>query len=397
VTIEADDDLALGTLRLRYTKVSGSGEQFTFTDGEVPLSIARSDARHWKARAALPLPALALTAGDMIVYRAVVSDRRQGAPPVESDAYIGEIAAPGAMATEGFTIDDEYDRYALSQQMVILKTERLLARAAALSADSLTQNALALGAEQRAVRAEFVFMMGGELAEEILAEASMDDLNEEAHAEADDEAIAGRIANQGRAALLQAIRSMSRASTALNAANLPRALVEEKAALANLQRAFSRTRYILRALTQRERLDLSRRLSGELSAAARSARGAFEPERDARAQALRQALAGIAALASNPSLPPDAAVRAANLAVSVLQVNPSAQPLQQAATALNDAAAAITKGQLQQTRTQLDRAATILTTTLRNGFGRAPTRTQRLDLQQLNGALTDALRRGRAP
>jgi hypothetical protein len=397
VTVEADDDLALRSLRLRYTKVSGSGEQFTFTDGEVPLTIARSDVKTWKARATLPLPALTLSAGDMIVYRAVANDRRPGAPAVESDAYIVELAAPGAMAAEGFTLDDEHDRYALSQQMVILKTERLLARASALPPDSVSQNALAIGAEQRSVRAEFVFMMGGELAEEILAEASMDDLNEEAHAEADDEAIAGRLANQGRLALLRAIRSMSRASAALNAANLERALIEEKAALANLQRAFARTRYILRALTQRERLDLSRRLSGELSAAARSTRAAAEPERDMQAQALRQALAGVSALAGTAPFPADAAARAANLAVSVLQVDPSATPLQQAATQLNDAATAMAGGRAQEARTLLDRAALVLSTYVRSAFGRAPRHARSLELQRLEGALTDALRGRKVP
>ena len=45
LAIEASDDLRLASLRLRYTKVSGSGERFTFTEGEVPLNIVRDDAR----------------------------------------------------------------------------------------------------------------------------------------------------------------------------------------------------------------------------------------------------------------------------------------------------------------------------------------------------------------
>src|SRR5688500_9810009 len=151
--------------------------------------------------------------------------------------------------------------------MVVVKTERLIARAGSLPADSLQGEALAIAAEQRAVRAEFVFMMGGELAEEVLAAAGITDLDETAEAEAEEDIAAGRLANRGRTALVQAIRSMSRANSALIANDLRKALAEEKAAVTHLERAFSRTRYILRALTLRERLDLSRRLTGELSSA----------------------------------------------------------------------------------------------------------------------------------
>ena len=42
LAIETSDDIALASLRLRYTKVSGSGERFTFTDGEVPLAVTRT-------------------------------------------------------------------------------------------------------------------------------------------------------------------------------------------------------------------------------------------------------------------------------------------------------------------------------------------------------------------
>ena len=42
VAIEAGDDIGLTSLRLRYTKVSGSGERFTFAEGEVPIGVTRS-------------------------------------------------------------------------------------------------------------------------------------------------------------------------------------------------------------------------------------------------------------------------------------------------------------------------------------------------------------------
>ncbi|MEO7361459.1 MAG: DUF4175 family protein, partial [Gemmatimonadaceae bacterium] len=76
VTAEADDDIGLGSLKLRYTKVSGSGERFTFTEGEVPLQVSRNKDVNWTAQARWNLASLQLEAGDMVVYRAVATDTR---------------------------------------------------------------------------------------------------------------------------------------------------------------------------------------------------------------------------------------------------------------------------------------------------------------------------------
>jgi hypothetical protein len=396
VSIDADDDMGLAALRLRFTRVSGSGEQFTFTEGELPLQVTRVDARNWRASASIPLQSLAPAAGDMLVYRAVATDQRPGAAPAESDAWIIEISAPGAIASEGFAINDEDDRYALSQQMLILKTERLRARASAMPADSVSLESLSLAAEQRAIRAEFVFMMGGELAEEVLAAANMDDLNEEAHAEADDEAIAGRLANQGRLSLLQAIRSMSRANSALTATDLTRALTEERAALNYLERAFSRTRYILRALTQRERLDLSRRLTGMLDAAGRAVRPIADPQLDAHTARLRRTLAELATLSAGIT-DADAAVRLGRLAQAVLQVDAAAQPMQQISRQLQEAAQALTDGRGEGARTLVDSATVDLARLVRAGLLASPSAQRPAELKRLEGALVDALRtRGRS-
>ena len=232
------------------------------------------------------------------------------------------------IAAEGFSMDDQQDKYALSQQMVILKTERLLAAATKMAADSVSSQAQTIAAEQRAVRAQFVFMMGGELAEEVIAAAGLTDLNEEAEAAGEADLAAGRMLNRGRVALVQAIRFMSRANASLNATDVTKALTEEKAALIYLQQAFSRTRYLLRALTQRERLDLSRRLTGVLATAARDTRAAAEPVADPRLSALRRALANIATLAAGPSLDRDPAASVSALAQRILEVDPSDAALQ---------------------------------------------------------------------
>jgi hypothetical protein len=90
---------------------------------------------------------------------------------------------------------------------------------------------------------------------------------------------AGRQANKGRLELLRAIRSMSQAAARLAEVDAPGALPIEKEALDFLQRAFSRSRYLLRTLSQREQIDLSRRLTGVLAALARDARPSGEARR----------------------------------------------------------------------------------------------------------------------
>ena len=121
------------------------------------------------------------------------------------------------------------------------------------------------------------------------------ELNEVAEAEAEGDLLAGRLQNQGRVEMMRAIRAMSRASTALNESSLDQALRDERAALDNLMRAFARSRFILRALTQRERIDLERRLSGSLNLTVGLSGPTSESVPDSRTIALRRLLADVAA------------------------------------------------------------------------------------------------------
>ena len=396
VTVEADDDLALASLKLRHTKVSGSGERFTFIEGETPLTVSRTDARRWTARGTLPIGAMELGQGDVVVYRGVATDRRPGAVPVESDAFLVEITAPGAVASEGFAADDELDRNAVSQQMVILKTERLLARRASMTVASFTEEARVLAAEQRRVRAEFVFMMGGELAEEVTGATGISELHEEEEAEASDDILAGRLANRGRVELVRAIRSMSEADAKLVAVDVAGALTDEKQALEHLQNAFSRTRYILRALTQRERLDLTRRLTGVLADAGRHVRPIPATASDPRVATLRSALAGIAALAGAAAQGTDdatAPARASVLARELLRVDPASDTLQAIAAQVSDAGNAIGDRRLADAQVGLDRAALELGRVIRAMLADAAREPGSLELRRLEGALRDGLRR----
>lgn len=393
LAVESDDDLGLSSLQLRYTRVAGSGERFTFDEGTIPLSVSRTNPRAWKASGRLALAPLKLTPGDMVVYRAVATDRRPGAPATESDAFIAEIISPGGDAAAGFAIDPEQERYAVSQAMVVLKTERLIARMGTMPADSVLAASMELAVEQRKVRAEFVFMMGGELLDERGHEGHLDDLGEEAEAEAEDDILAGRLENQGRAALMRAIRSMSRASTMLNVAQLADALAAEKSALSQLELAFSRARIILRALAEREALDLTRRLSGDLTDARSAQRAVVTPVADARSVALRSALAELATIGGDAAPVSSRSAALDLLAQRMLRVDPSFEPLQTVSTLVADASSRDER----TARGMLERAVSSLAAILQSSLPAARTPAPSLEAVRLRGALMDARRRAAAP
>jgi hypothetical protein len=247
IGVESRDDLGLASLALRYTKASGGGENVTFSEGEVPLDVERLGDRHWRARAQWPLATLGLADGDVLVYRAVARDANPSALPVESDAFLVEIGRTAEIASAGFALPTEERKYAISQQMVIYKTEQLVS---AREKNVLEESRL-IGMEQRMVRAEVVFLSGGEIEDEVVEAAHSHELAE------------GRLENQGRAEMIRAINLMSRAEAQLNDGNPAAALPLERQALASLERALDRRRYFLRTLPDRSRIELTRRLTGE--------------------------------------------------------------------------------------------------------------------------------------
>ncbi|TVP44295.1 MAG: hypothetical protein EA350_11995 [Gemmatimonadales bacterium] len=394
--IEATDDRALRTLELLFTRVSGFGELFDFREGTIPLEITRHEPGRWTARAQWNLGELDLDRGDIVVYRAVAHDRLPGGAPGESDTWTVEILGSEAAPSGGFAGEDEMTRYGLSQQMVILLTERVREQRAVLSAERLAEEAFRLAAAQRRVRAEFVFMLGGELedghdhadapgtgdagrAEDrhdhdhdhghghaagaggaAVAGAGFDggdartaqELHEEAHARVDADAAEGRLAQAGRIELSRAIQAMSQAVNHLNAVDLDAALAAEARALEYLQRAFSSSRYLLRALSEREELDPGRRLSGERGSAvsARRPQVADGPDRDLAE--LREILGQVIRLVPGgagppPSGPPsapggraDAAAsppvpEASRLGARLLAVDPASRTLQRLSASLS--------------------------------------------------------------
>lgn len=373
LVINADDDHALGTLALRYTKVSGSGERYSFVEGVVPLTIRRLDAARWEARADWSLTALALEPGDVVVYRAVATDRRPDADEIESDAWIAEVMTGRGDGAAGFAVDVGELRYALSQQMIVMRIERLLAArdslGTALRDDVFAERARNVAVEQRRVRAEFVFLLGGELSEEVAVEDNMGDLNEHQHAEVDADLSTGRVRNEGRQAVQAAIRAMSRAASALADTALTPALAQAREAVLQLEIAFTRARFLMRPLAERERIDETRRLTGALAGVASNVQPRRVPFEDSARAALTSVLRELARHAREPVRRGADASRVAadalqQLAGDVLRARAADPVTQEIALALNAAAAAERRGDARGASVSRDAAARLLNTLL---------------------------------
>jgi len=266
LSASASDDLGLETLEVRYTKVSGSGEHFEFVEGTLPATVRRTSTSEWHVEAALALPALRLGPGDSVVYRAVARDERPGvAGTATSETYFIEVAGPGQVALAGVDMPPELDRYAMSQQMIVVKLERLRSQASAMSRDTLSEEAASLAAEQRTVRGNFIFLLGGHVEDEEEEAARSHEIQE------------GRLENAARRDINAAISQMTRVEQRITALEIGAALPPARAAVEALQRAFGRSRYLLRSLAVRGKLDPARRLTGDLAEAAGWRRTASAP------------------------------------------------------------------------------------------------------------------------
>jgi hypothetical protein len=390
----ATDDFGLRELALRYTKVSGSGEQFEFKEGEIPLTVTRASGRDWEGTASRALADLDLQDGDMLVYRAVASDARPGDGSASSDSFFIEISKLGAAAGDSFTLPEEETRYALSQQMLIVKTERLLKQQPAMAAADVREAALNLAVEQRMIRAEFVFMLGGEVQDE------------EVEAEESTELQEGRQQNRGQRDVRDATQAMSLAGRYLTGADLTSALAAERAAVAALQRAFSKDRYILRALATRTQLDLSRRLTGDLSQASDWRRRVDDVPANRRAARLQDLLQALGALGQpgsqtapaltgatgrEPAAAGSGQPHALVLAEQALRIDPDSAILRQASADLQGVADRWSSTTPDGRARAIQQIAAHVAAEAQKAMGAAPA-SLRSSASALRGAFADALR-----
>jgi hypothetical protein len=352
IGVRARDDLGLRSLGLRYTKVSGSGEQYEFHEGDLPLAVKRTDAHQWQGGLERSLRQLELAEGDLLVYYAVAHDGRPGdSGRAVSDSFVIEIGKAGVAIAGGFAIPPEEERFAISLNALIQKTEKLHAKREAMPFPEFESATQLLAVEQRMVRNEFLFSMGshGHVEDEV------------AEAEHSDEVQAGRLENRGQAELTAATRLMTLAERHLTAADTGEALKAQRAALGAVQRALSRHRYFLRTMPVRGEIDLSRRLTGDLAEAASARWPANNRTPDARLARVRAILADLSSLARAlesasgdagdapvpaPTPAPATATlasRASAAAARVLAIDPASASMQNASAALTQASQTLAK------------------------------------------------------
>lgn len=328
IDVTASDDLALRSLELRFTKVSGSGEQFEFEEGSLPIAIERSSDREWRGSGSLSLPRLKLAPGDSLVYRAVSRDARpEDEGLATSDTFFVEILGPGQAALEGVDMPPELERYGLSQQMIVLKLQRLRAQGRHLPREPLIEQLASIAAEQRTVRANFIFLLGGHVEDEFEEAEQSHEIQE------------GRLENTARRDINTAISHMTRAEQGMTAVETTVALASAREAVTALQRAFGRNRYLLRSLAVRSRLDPTRRLTGETTDAA-DWRRILDDDAEAQREGDRARILLDAVLSAGQRWTSAAEVRRRDveeLAEALLSVDPSVAIWQQAAQRLLDA------------------------------------------------------------
>jgi hypothetical protein len=225
------------------------------------------------------------------------------------------------------------------------------------------------------IRAEFVFMLGGEVQDE------------EVEAEQSSELQEGRLQNRGQRDLRAATIAMSQAEKLLTGANTAEALVAERAAVAALQRAFARDRYILRALASRANLDPARRLTGDLKGASGWVRTVAAAPEDRRAAQLQDLMTGIGVFQRDANAL--GAGAAAVLARHALRIDPESVALRDAATGLQHVADTWATADAETRRQALDAAASGVAAEATRALATAPLRAA---VPNLAGSFADALR-----
>jgi hypothetical protein len=130
----ARDDHGVADLRLTYIRTRGSGESYSFEEGEWDWDAQRRDGRGMVGELRLDLAAAGFRPGDVVHVRAVARDRNDVTGPGEgvSATRVLRVAQPDEMHTAttliGFPLEVERNPV-LSQRMLILMTERLRDRA----------------------------------------------------------------------------------------------------------------------------------------------------------------------------------------------------------------------------------------------------------------------------
>lgn len=162
---EASDDHGLvPTAQLRIIRTEGSGENITSTERTIALR-GRGDAKRLRFSHAVDLQALGMAAGDDVIVRLSVRDRRGwGAQTVHSPSFILRWPPPGSEQAGGLDglVKKTLPAYFRSQRQIIIDAEALLAQKPRLSADTYVERSDAIGVDQRLLRLRYGQFLGEE-------------------------------------------------------------------------------------------------------------------------------------------------------------------------------------------------------------------------------------------
>lgn len=153
----AGDDFGVADFHLTWIRSRGSGESYSFEEGEWAWSRLDRSGKTVVGEYALDLGAMGLRPGDVIHLRAVARDRNDVTGPGESvsQTRVVRVARPEEMdqvnTVVGLPPELEKDPI-LSQRMLILLTERLRDRAPRLEQAKLLEEASGIGHDQGRLR-----------------------------------------------------------------------------------------------------------------------------------------------------------------------------------------------------------------------------------------------------
>jgi hypothetical protein len=280
---EVRDDIGLDRAEIEVMHTSGSGERFQ-TTRRVVVRVALGGARSAAVRSAILLDTLALRPGDVLHIRAIAWDRNDIAGPGrgESETRTIRILDPRDRAFMNVTPAKAaaIDTSILSQRMLIIRAESLLAQRSRLGAQQFTSRSLSLSVRQGQLRGR--------------VESIVFDLENVEGVGFVGETPSSRILRLASAAMLGAQTELSIAQVAV-------ALPHMRRALKYLEQVRDANRYWLRGLLTTRPIDIDRvRLigTGRVSVAGRTPR---RPELDVRGALCARIDAALAMLDRDPA------------------------------------------------------------------------------------------------
>ncbi len=297
---EVSDDFAIADARLAITLAQGSGEQVTVSERSERLRAdASTDPRRQRYRRNLDLASLGYSAGDDLIIRLIVRDKREpSANTSRSASYI--LRWPPEMSAESDGVEGIVQKvlpaYFRSQRQIIIDSEALIDERKTLSDDRFLARSDSIGVDQKILRLRYGQFLGEEF-ESGAAEhqkkgkddekASQQDALVEDHGHQQDATTATTFGNEtnilaeyghthdhaGAATLLDpetkkilkaALAEMWQAELHLRLGKPREALPNENRALILIKQVQQSTRiYLARVGLELPPVDPSRRLSGE--------------------------------------------------------------------------------------------------------------------------------------